>query len=466
MSQFRPEDSVGTQTVISNQDIVLASDRDQTGAGDIIFQTGGVERARIKYNGTGSGWSSFIGSVAVFNVKDAAYGAKGDGATDDTAAIQAALTACAAAGGGIVCVPPGNYKTTTALSVPAGVFLVGAGVVSVILAAVTVANANTGNKSAVSIGRGASAGLQALVIDGGHVTEVGLEISGYNDGQIQNFVARDVEIRYCTQAGIKLQGGYRMLFEHLNVHDNQIGIWWPPYASAYLATGASQIDFVSCWVQTNAAENVLMQSGGQVNFDGGNIEHAGTYGVHINPTGGTAGPFSFDDVNFEQNGDYVSGVGLIAKTLTRGLTVKGCQFIGNAFNAKQWKAYDVQAGAGGVVVEGGNVQGHAVSPTIATGTATTVIEGAGDAYSVGGNYPTLFARATGSGVAEVSVDGNDVDIELRLTPKGAGVVGVNGPLKHEGATAGFFGHAPAAQQARPVTLADVINLLVAYGLSA
>lgn len=59
----------------------------------------------------------------VFNVK--AYGAIGDGVTDDTAAIQAAMTACATAGGGVVHVPAGTYKVTAVLLKPAGVTLRG-----------------------------------------------------------------------------------------------------------------------------------------------------------------------------------------------------------------------------------------------------------------------------------------------------------------------------------------------------
>jgi polygalacturonase len=44
---------------------------------------------------------------AEFDVR--AFGAKGDGATKDTAAVQRALDACAQAGGGRVTVPPGTY---------------------------------------------------------------------------------------------------------------------------------------------------------------------------------------------------------------------------------------------------------------------------------------------------------------------------------------------------------------------
>jgi polygalacturonase len=47
--------------------------------------------------------------VAVFNVRD--FGATGDGRTKDTAALQKALDACVAAGGGTVVVPAGVYLT-------------------------------------------------------------------------------------------------------------------------------------------------------------------------------------------------------------------------------------------------------------------------------------------------------------------------------------------------------------------
>lgn len=61
---------------------------------------------------------------SLFNVKD--YGAKGDGKTDDTSSIQAALDAAGAYGGGTVYIPGGKYCLYGHLKIPAGVELRGA----------------------------------------------------------------------------------------------------------------------------------------------------------------------------------------------------------------------------------------------------------------------------------------------------------------------------------------------------
>lgn len=53
-----------------------------------------------------------------FVVTDDAFGATGNGSADDTIAIQAAITAAEAAGGGILFFPAGTYRCTAALTLP------------------------------------------------------------------------------------------------------------------------------------------------------------------------------------------------------------------------------------------------------------------------------------------------------------------------------------------------------------
>ena len=65
------------------------------------------------------------GMEGVFSVKD--FGAAGDGATDDTAAIQAAIDK-AAEQGGRAYIPPGQYLVAGSLVVKPGVAVVGAAV--------------------------------------------------------------------------------------------------------------------------------------------------------------------------------------------------------------------------------------------------------------------------------------------------------------------------------------------------
>lgn len=97
-----------------------------TSAGAIDF--------KVLFAGAATRLQDALGGIAglFFNVKAPAYGAVGDNVTDDTTAIQSAMTA-AGATKGIVIFPPGTYRTTDKLSLPDGVSLWGMGPASSII---------------------------------------------------------------------------------------------------------------------------------------------------------------------------------------------------------------------------------------------------------------------------------------------------------------------------------------------
>lgn len=112
----------------------------QTGASLIgITPTGTVTATNVQ-NAIAQLASVGISSAVYINVKDAPYNAVGDGVANDTAAIQAAINACASTLGGTVYLPAGSYKITSQLSVPvvvagsANVRLLGSGFASRIVA--------------------------------------------------------------------------------------------------------------------------------------------------------------------------------------------------------------------------------------------------------------------------------------------------------------------------------------------
>lgn len=96
---------------------------------DAVFASFGTLDWKVLVAGTPTLLTAAVAGLAglFFNVKS--YGAIGDGVADDGAAIQAACNAAAATPnvGGIVFFPPGSYRTTTTLSVTAGVSWLGGG---------------------------------------------------------------------------------------------------------------------------------------------------------------------------------------------------------------------------------------------------------------------------------------------------------------------------------------------------
>lgn len=90
--------------------------------------TNGAIDWKVLFDGAATSIKTALGALTnlVFNVKDPTYGATGDGTTDDTAAIAAAITA-ATVNGGVVFLPPGTYKITSALTLEPDTSLIGSG---------------------------------------------------------------------------------------------------------------------------------------------------------------------------------------------------------------------------------------------------------------------------------------------------------------------------------------------------
>lgn len=292
--------------------------------------------------------------VFSYNPKD--YGASA-GASDNSAAIIAADAAAAAATPKGVVFFSELYPTTAAVTVSAGVLWKGVGPSSGIICQNTTADPNTGNKSAVKPARGSGAAIADMKIDGASTTQVGLELSGYNDGQMQRGTFSNVTITGCTQAGVKIQGGYRMTFEYCDIHHNQIGVWVP--STLYL-TSLGQYDFNSTWVHDNTAEGVYMQAGSIFNWFGGNVENNGTYGYHFDPaaSGLLLSSIGIFGVNIEAN----ATMGLLAHDFTQGITAIGNSFISSSI---QPQAFQLDGAGGGNHWFANNFhQGHATGSVI------------------------------------------------------------------------------------------------------
>jgi hypothetical protein len=119
----------------------------------------------------------------VANVKD--FGAKGDGSTDDTAAIQAAVAAAVAAGGGRVFFPRGTYLISAPITCStSGVSFEGQG----IDCSTVKASASFAGTSMFILGRKTASGetrhvsMRHLLIDVAANADCGVEMYGLRDG--------------------------------------------------------------------------------------------------------------------------------------------------------------------------------------------------------------------------------------------------------------------------------------------
>lgn len=155
-----------------------------------------------------------------------AHGAKGDGGTDDTAAIRAAIAAASAAGGGSVFLPSSRYRFLDEIVVPEGVDLWGAG------------------------GHGQAPAGQGTVLQAG-APAARLVFHG-TGGQSGNFLVHGLKLA-APAKGLVYVDGVERLFTAMRVSDST--------TDGLVVEGAQNCTFVAVWVAHHDRDGLVLDGG-------------------------------------------------------------------------------------------------------------------------------------------------------------------------------------------------------------
>jgi len=125
-------------------------------------------------------------------------GARGDGVTNDHAALSAAISSAAAGAGGVVVLPPGNYLCSSQLTVPLNVVIEGAGSSQTTIT-------HTGNGICFKVGGTGTFSHHGMLIQGLRIDgNSGASACGIELGDAYNPVLRDVVVDdYTAGVGIR-----------------------------------------------------------------------------------------------------------------------------------------------------------------------------------------------------------------------------------------------------------------------
>ena len=258
---------------------------------------------------------------APFNVLD--YGAKGDGVTDDTAAIQATIDAAINAGGGVVYFPATGldyYKITSTLNIDYSsafylsnrfakkIHLIGEGSAS------TCITPTSGDYVAISLKGSADPAvyfkMQGLRLSG--TAPVSSGSTGLLTDKAAYVVLDDVIIETFNQ-------GFRGTdTEQIGVYDteiryNNVGV----VGNTGVQSSPNSWSFYNTLVAGNFKGGIYITNANAFNYNGGSIQYNGyiggdssQYGVQIVEAGNGYGTVGFTNMIFEGNGglgDFVSG---------------------------------------------------------------------------------------------------------------------------------------------------------------
>lgn len=180
------------------------------------------------------------------------FNARADGITNDTVAVQAAITACGEAGGGVVFFPEGTYLISALTVSNPNVYLVGSGIRNTIIKK----SASTASTSAITISSN-YCGVSNLTIQGLSVAsyvadECGINIVGVdNSTRRTNCTIKNVEVYDIGSYGVQCYYGKYTTVNDCYIHDvgyAGIGIW----ASEYTQTCGNTIHTITPGTSSNA----------------------------------------------------------------------------------------------------------------------------------------------------------------------------------------------------------------------
>jgi hypothetical protein len=209
----------------------------------------------------------------VFNVK--AYGAAGDGVTDDGAAINAAIAAASAAGGGIVYLPAGTYLLRTISTDPNsdhsyivpkdGVSIVGAGMDVAVLKVASGQNALYPTTNAPNV----ITTKQSTPLSNCRFTDFTVDWNGANN-LLTSDMARRQNASICS-----LHGGKNIVVERVHVKETPGDqcIYFPASSNA----GQGHITVRDCIFENNGSGLA-----GNYNYDHSSVYCNGDYLLYEN----------------------------------------------------------------------------------------------------------------------------------------------------------------------------------------
>ncbi len=281
----------------------------------------------------------------IFNVKD--YGAKGDGVANDTSAIQAAVNAAHAAGGGQVYIPAGTYIVTGdgtashgAIMLYDNITVYGDG-----MGATTVKLADNYNHSLSGIFRDQAGvqnhdiGMHDLTVDGNRANQSSGKIDGWFNGVTPggpgtdtNITLDHVEIKNCSGYGFDPHeettnlsitncvshgnglDGFTLDFQ-IGAHLSNDTAYGNGRHGFNIVTSSHDDTLTNCTAYGNGGEGIMVQRGSDnipvpqnITINGGSVYANALDGVQINK----ANTVTLNGVSIHDNGQQ--GVHIMGST--------------------------------------------------------------------------------------------------------------------------------------------------------